>query len=486
MQQPAERVLIYDRIGANRRDTRLLLVLFALGALPVVAYLSPYLMLWAGIVLATLSAGVGAGDVFAKENLDVALVLMGVIVVLTLVALAVLQYRLASTVLLRLAGARLAAEDREPALTRMVENLCIGAGLPRPAVYVIEDTGANAFATGIDPAHAAVAVTRGALSLLDRRELEGVLAHELAVIGNHDVRLSTILAAGTGMLRLPFVILVAAIRFPFRIHRILGIGLLLYLGVPAVLGIPLSVSIAIDTMEEDALAGVLMLSTAAAALYAFLGAPVVAHVIRAAILRRRGFLADSEAVLLTRHPEALATALAKMDAAGSALTHAGMATAHLYAVDPLPADAPWWDGAFRSHPAVEERVALLSGMAGGTPASVLEKALAEVTASRGIGPVTGAAPAHADETAPVPPGGADERQVPQGQIAYRLTARTTLAYERPSAASPVLGELAAGSMITVWETEGDFLHVIMPDDRFCFIMRTAKMTPLDMPGPPDG
>ena len=122
-----------------------------------------------------------------------------------------------SNALLRMSGARRVELDGEPELVRAVENLCIAAGLPRPAIYVVESPAPNAFAVGRDSQHASLIVTRGLLTLLDRRELEGVIAHELSHIGNHDIRLSTTLAALVTTLRLPFRFVTAPFRFVFRL-----------------------------------------------------------------------------------------------------------------------------------------------------------------------------------------------------------------------------------------------------------------------------
>jgi heat shock protein HtpX len=123
---------------------------------------------------------------------------------------------------LRLARARPVSPDQEPDLIRTVENLCIGAGLP--AIYVVESKAPNAFATGRDAQHASLVVTRGLLTLLNHRELQGVIAHELSHIGNNDIRLSTLLAALVGTMTMPFRICTAPIRSAFAVHWGLGLG----------------------------------------------------------------------------------------------------------------------------------------------------------------------------------------------------------------------------------------------------------------------
>jgi Zn-dependent protease with chaperone function len=150
-----------------------------------------------------------------------------VVTVMTVVTLAaVLLYR---RVILGRTGARLLAPDQEPDLQRLVETLCIGAGLPPPRLYLIESAVPNAFATGRDPAHATLTLTRGLLTLLTRRELEGVVAHELSHIANHDSRLNTAVAAVVATLRLPIAIVTGAYRLLGAIHP--GVGLLFLFGV---------------------------------------------------------------------------------------------------------------------------------------------------------------------------------------------------------------------------------------------------------------
>src|SRR3990172_10971178 len=332
-----ERVLIWDRIDTNRRSSRLLVLAFAVVLLPVAAYLAMYLMLWVAMVLGVMAAGIGLAEVFSEDDAWLAgfAAVDAVISVLILLAVAYLLFRFASAIVLRLSGARPVTRAEEPELWRTAENLCIGAGLPQPWLHVVESGAVNAFATGLDPARASLVVTRGLLGLLDRRELEGVLAHELAQIANYDTRLGTLLAVGVALLRLPLGIVIAIFRFLFRIHWAVGWGLLLYLGLPVLATIPFGISVADDFLEEDTLAGVLFISAMVLPFYVFVGAPLIAYLIRVAVLRQREFLADADAVLLTRYPEGLARALAKMGSAGSEGLRVAAATAHLYVVDPL-------------------------------------------------------------------------------------------------------------------------------------------------------
>jgi heat shock protein HtpX len=480
-----ERVLVWDRIDANRRNSRLLLFAFAAVLLPVVAYLAMYLMMWVAMVLGLLAVGAGLADVFSEDEawlagfagVDAALS------VLILLAVAYVLFRFASAIVLRLAGARPVTRDEEPELWRTVENLCIGTGLPQPRLYVVESGAANAFATGLDPARASLVVTRGLLGLLDRRELEGVVAHELAQIANYDTRLGTLLAVGVALLRLPLGIVIAIFRFLFRIHWAVGWGLLLYLGLPMLATIPLGISLVDDFMREDVLAGVLFISAMVLPFYVFLAAPAIAYLLRTAVLRQHEYLADADAALLTRYPEGLARALAKMSAAGSEGLRVGAATAHLYVVDPLPSDSLLWDRIFSAHPPLDQRIAAVAAMGGGIPPSVLREAgEAGARFHSAPSPAVAAPPGTPAATngRPDPAEAAPAREAEAAATTFRLTEASTL-YGTPDAVSPPVGQLASGSLITVLEENGRFLRVLTSDDRFGYVLSSAPMTEADRP-----
>ena len=480
-QAPQQRVLVYDRIDANRRATRRLLVAFSLVLLPVAAYLATYLMLWVAMILGILLAGFGVADVFSEGNLWLWMVLIAGIAVAILLLVAYLQFVLAARLVLRAARAKPVGEEEEPELRRAVENLCIGSGLPQPAMYVIESPAANALATGLEPERSAVAVTRGLLGLLAPAELEAVLAHEMSQIGNYDTRLATVLAAGVGLLRLPAVIVIGFFRFLFRIHWAVGGGLLLYLGLPILATIPLGITLGVDLMEEEPEAGVLLITAMFLPVYVFVAAPFIAHLLRLSVVRRRRFLADADAVLLARNAEPLATALTKMAGAGTDV-RAGAATAHLYIADPMPGDAPWWDGWFPSHPPLAERIEAIGAMGGALPPAILERALKAGSSHRreanAIPPLTAGGDtsrALLDEEAPP-----DEPEAPLE--AYRLTTAGVALYERPDAASAELARLAAGALVTVIDRADGFLHVLTSDDRFGYILEGAGMTRVEVHG----
>jgi len=466
-----ERVLIWDRIDANRRNSRLLLFAFAAVLLPVAAYLAMYLMVWVAMILGLLAVGAGLADAFSEDaGFTVFAAADAALSVLILLAVAYLLFRFASAIVLRLSGARPVTRAEAPELWRTVENLCIGAGLPQPRLHIVESGAANAFGTGLSPARASLVVTRGLLGLLDRRELEGVVAHELAQIANYDTRLGTLLAVGVALLRLPLGIVIAIFRFLFRIHWAVGWGLLLYLGLPLLATIPFGLSLVDDMFAEDTLLGVLFVFSMLLPFYVFLAAPAIAYLLRKAVLRQHEYLADANAALLTRYPEGLARALAKMSAAGSEGLRVGAATAHLYVVDPLPSDCILWDRIFSTHPPIDRRIAAVAAMGGGTPPSVLRDA-EQAGARFHSAPVPAVAPE---------PEAAPAREAVAAAATFRLTEASTL-YGTPDAASPPVGQLASGSLIVVVEETGDFLRVLTAEDTFRYVLRAEPMAAVEQP-----
>lgn len=304
---PTKPVLIYDQIDKNRRATWLLLVGFvALVAVMVVAI-----------------------DIALGLPLAVVPVLIGMAVVY-----AIFSYYASTRITLAISQAREVTKAQEPELLRTVENLCIGAGLPMPKVYVIEDGSPNAFATGRDPDHAVVCVTRGLLEKLDHLELEGVIAHELSHIGNYDIRLMTVVVVLVGLIALMADLMLrltlwgAGSRSSNRGRSGGGAAPFIY----------------------------------AFAIVAIILTPIAAQLIRFALSRQREYLADASAALLTRYPEGLARALEKISADPDPLEVANKATAHLYINNPLREHKSFLNNLFATHPPIEERIALLRAM----------------------------------------------------------------------------------------------------------------------------
>lgn len=234
------------------------------------------------------------------------------------------SYWWSDKIALSLNGAREAKREEFVELHRLVENLAITAGLPKPKIYIIEDSAPNAFATGRDKNHAAVAVTSGLLDILDKNELEGVIAHELSHIGNRDILLQTVVVVLVGF--------VAIISDIFVRSSWLGGG---------------------DRDRDKnplAIVGVVLVILS----------PIIATLIQLAISRKREFLADASGALLTRYPEGLASALQKISSYSVPMRRANNATAHMFVSNPFGAKATKGISAlFLTHPPVEERIKAL-------------------------------------------------------------------------------------------------------------------------------
>lgn len=251
-------------------------------------------------------------------------------VVIFSLAMNLISYWYSDKIVLKMSGARRAMREENRELWNIVENLSITAGVPMPALYIIEDPSPNAFATGRNKEHAAVAVTTGLLSILDRTELEGVIAHELSHIGNRDILISTIVVVLVGF--------VALLSDFFLRWSFWGGGR--------------------NGRDGRAQAIMMLIGIVLAIL-----APVVATLIQLAISRKREFLADASGALLTRYPEGLASALQKISAYPKGLSRANHATAHLYIANPFKEKngASFLTKLFMTHPSVEERTKALLG-----------------------------------------------------------------------------------------------------------------------------
>jgi len=215
----------------------------------------------------------------------------------------------------------------ERALWNIVENLSITAGLPMPRLYIIEDSSPNAFATGRNKEHAVIAVTTGLLKILDKTELEGVIAHELSHIGNRDILLSTVVVVLVGLISIVGDVFLRSTFFGIGRSRNNNNGLML------VIGIVLSIL-----------------------------APLVAVLIQLAISRKREFLADASGALITRYPEGLANALQKISQHSHKMKYANTATAHLFIANPFGKELKKRTSSlFSTHPKTKDRVKALIG-----------------------------------------------------------------------------------------------------------------------------
>lgn len=469
------RVLAYHRISVNKRRSWQLLALFGLSCLPAAAYVAVFLLFAAIVLLGVLLGAVATGG-FQDSHWTVWAIVVPSLAAMVVLLIPVALFRFATSVVLRLSGARQLADGEHTELRRTVENLCIGSGLPTPALRVVDSPAANAFSTGLDPNHATLVFTSGLPQLLDRLEVEAVIAHELSRIGNYDTRLDTILAAGVAFLRLPFAAVIGIFRFLFRLHWAVGSFFLLYLGLPALASVPLGFVASIDMLDEDPAQAALMLVAMTVPIYSLLMAPLLAEVIRASVSRQRRFLADADAVLLARTSEPLALALSKMALAGG--LRVPRSTAHLWTVDPLR-ESPWWDLIWPDyHPPVSKRVELISGMGSGTTGSALEEAQRQGEHHAATHPEIGMS-----SSVSITSGLAREEDSPKTSAgsrpkAYRLTGRETLVFEDPDDSSPVVSRLPAGTLVTVHSESGAFLHVITPEDRFGHISRNTRMEPV--------
>jgi heat shock protein HtpX len=515
--EPAAPVLVYDRIAENRRRSWLLLGVFVLILIPFGLGLVPL-----GIPLIEFGALLpllGDKDFdrvirTAPGTLHLgAAVLVLTAVVVAGVCVAVFEFHQATRLVLRIAAARLMRPDEQPALRRTVEGLCLGAGLPVPAIYLVNTAAPNAFAAGLDPERAVVVVTQGLLDLLDRRDLQAVIAHELSHIGNHDIRLSTLLAAVVTTLRIPLAVV-------FRLGPLVG---MLVIGVSALLFILVVLSVVgmvaqivlslwyfsaemVDALRTADPRDVMFFAFflfyswlfAASPLYVLVGAQLCGLSVRGAVSRQREFLADADAALLTRDPEGLALALAKIEGAAGMPMKVTAAAAHLYLADPMSVKASWWDRRFASHPPIDDRIAALANIGSGISPAALEAARAAgVAFRRRLGeplmvrgattwlvsgdrrdaaapePAPGEAATGVSNDRPVP-GEAVSRDV-QVETWVRVLGERTPLFDAPESGGP-RRQLPAGSLLALLGVQGAFLRVRTTDDVVGYIPRSTRVS----------
>jgi heat shock protein HtpX len=461
MPETPEPILGFRRIEANTWAARLLLASFPLALLPV--------LLASTVLLAAIT----------RASLLLSLI------VSTLFLIVAIAYFIASCgpdKVLQLARARPLGPGEEMELVRTVENLCIPAGLPFPAIHLIESPAPNALATGRNPEHASLVVTRGLLTLLDRRELEGVIAHELSHIGNYDTRLTTMLAALVGIACFPVRACEAAVRL-FYDDSVRDYGDLVTRYVPQ-LPLPF-LTVGVWLLSRSYwLLGVLpkllpqsvspfwvSLSLTAAPFYVLVLSPMIALLIRRALSHQRDLLADADAVRLTLDPEGLVLALTKVSAAQArprperSRGTVGEGCLHLYFVDPLERSPSLLHDIFPSHPHLLERIHLLARM-GSIEPSVLDAAWA-------IGRNTRQTQSESVDVDP-PPRSSAEAPDPRFVVADNLTA----VYEQPDGWSRVLTQLTKNTVVTAVGREGNFVRVITKDNVAGYVASSAGL-----PGP---
>lgn len=276
-------------------------------------------------VIYVIGQGLGFGEVGGLGLVGIALIMAGI--------MNFISYFFSDKIVLGISGAKQIKKEDNPLAFRIVENLCIAAGLPMPKVYILNDSATNAFATGRDPKHAAIAFTSGILQKLNKQELEGVTAHELSHVGNRDTLVMTVVSVLVGTIALASDFFLRSMFYSNR-----------------------------DSNNDNKGQAIFMVL----ALIAAILAPIIATLIQLAVSRRREYLADASGVLLTRHPQALADALIKISSDKEPLEAANRGTAHLYIVNPFKGTHAlgWLVGLFNTHPPIKDRVNALMQMQG--------------------------------------------------------------------------------------------------------------------------
>ena len=298
---------IYNHIDNNKRQTWLIMA----GFISVVSILGWFI-------------GEFWGDGLGLPFVGYALIFSGVT--------SFISYYNSAQIVLAISGAKEVTPEENKYLHNLVENLCIGAGMTKPKIYMIEDTAMNAFATGRDPQHAVICFTSGIVTGLDKLELEGVVAHELSHIQNYDIRLLSIVSILVGTVTL--------LADWFTRGTFYGGG----------------------RRRGKEMGGILMLI----GVVFIILSPVIATLIKLAVSRNREYLADSSGALLTRYPKGLADALDKISSDKEILEAANGATAHMYIANPLKGrhgeQASFFGNLFETHPPVEDRIKRLLEM----------------------------------------------------------------------------------------------------------------------------
>jgi heat shock protein HtpX len=296
----ASDVTYHDLIAKNRRNSSLLVVGFVV-----------FVAVLLGVMGSALTGGgAWAAAAFGGTALAIAIVM------------AFFSYYSGDSMILRMSGAKLIQHGDDPELYNVVEEMAIASAVPLPPVYLIEDTAMNAFATGRDPEHAALAITRGLRETLTRDELQAVIAHEMSHVRHYDIRLAMLLATLVGLVVLVCDSLPRTLRRAGRRSRGRRGG-----GAMLILAIALAII-----------------------------APFFAKFIQLAASRQREYMADAGAVELTRNPEAMILALKRLGGDKEVLEVANRATAHMYIVQPIKKWEARAKGMFATHPSIGDRV----------------------------------------------------------------------------------------------------------------------------------
>lgn len=294
---------MYSAIEANKRNTVMIMAVFLL-IIGVIGFLT-------GMICEDYS--------------------VTVIILIIATIYAVTEYFAASRMAIAVSGGRQIQKQDNPLLWNVVENLSIAEGLPMPKVYIIDDPAPNAFATGRDPKHSYVAATTGLLQIMDKRELTGVMAHEMSHVKNYDIRVDMIVY-----------------------------GLVSAIGLLADMFMRMTIFGRHD--DDDDGGGSANIFLIVFSLIVAIVAPLVAGLVKLAVSRQREYLADASGALMTRDPEGLASALAKLEQNARPMRRQNSATAHMYIANPLKKS--FSGSLFSTHPPIEDRIARLMGMRG--------------------------------------------------------------------------------------------------------------------------
>ena len=300
---------MYEQIAANKRKTFYIIALFV------------------GLLFA-----VGAAFVFFLKGGVVGLVIVAIIVIVS----SVVSYYNSDKVALAMSHAVPADPVQYARFHNLVEGLCIASGLPKPRLYIVDDPAPNAFSTGRNPKHAAVAVTTGLLEKMNRVELEGVLAHELSHIRNYDVLVMTLAVTMVG---------ITALLSDFFLRWMFWGG---------------------ARRSDNNDSGIIGLVFALFGFFLLIFAPIIASVMQFAVSRRREYLADASGVQMTRYPPGLISALEKLKDDPTSVHTASKATAHLWIEEPLDKDTnkahTRLNHLFDTHPPIDDRIRALEAM----------------------------------------------------------------------------------------------------------------------------
>jgi heat shock protein HtpX len=299
------------------------------------------LVLAVTVLLAALGFAIGygtSGEVAGGAAVTIGAVILGVLLSLG-------SYFAGDKLVLATSGAKEVTAATAPQLVNVVQEMSIAAGVPMPKVYVIDDTAPNAFATGRDPQHASVAITTGLLQKLDREELQGVLGHELSHVRNYDIRFTLLVAVLVGSIAL---LADFFLRFTFW-----GGGRR-------------------SSRDRDGGGGALVAIVYIVAIVLAILAPIIARFVQLAVSRQREYLADASSVELTRNPQGLERALAKIAADKEVLEVANRATQHLYFTNPIKKFEARSSAMFSTHPNIVDRINRLRQLTGEHPLEATE------------------------------------------------------------------------------------------------------------------